>query len=92
LGNKFGDSEMVNPKTHIKKFNDIKNLNDKQNQMANPASIYCVERKGNLESGHLQTEVRLGIVSLTTEKNAKSGLFSEKNAIGNLNFRRSHLD
>ena len=49
LGNKFGDSEIVNPQTHIKKFNDIKNLNDNRNQMANPASIYCVERKGKLE-------------------------------------------
>lgn len=49
LGSKFGDAEIINPQTHIKRFNEIKNLNDKRNQMANPASIYCIERKGDLE-------------------------------------------
>jgi putative hemolysin len=49
LGSKFGNSEFVDPRFHMKKFNDMRNMNDKINQIANPASVFCVEKKGKLE-------------------------------------------
>jgi putative hemolysin len=49
LGSEYESYEIANPQSHIKRLSDMKNLNDKRNQMANPASVYCVEKKGKLE-------------------------------------------
>lgn len=52
LGGKYENyriTNLINPRFQMKKINEMRNLDDHRNQMANPASMYCVKKKGKLE-------------------------------------------
>ena len=78
LGGKYENYDIISPRAHIKKFNDMKNLNDKKNQMANPASVYCVKKKGKLEIRTAEDGSQTGYCKFDNGKECEEWAFFRK--------------
>ncbi len=75
LGSKYEDYKIVNPHIHIKKFNEIRNLRDEKNQMANPASVYCIEKRGKLEIKTVENGDQTGYCKFDNGKECEEWAF-----------------